>query len=63
MSPLNDEPEDDPYKHVTKDSADLPPGMIFSVCRISGHYGTFEQKRCSLTCAMYFVELNVGLKP
>lgn len=61
MSTLDDA-EDDPYKHVTMDSANLPSGMIFSVSRISGHYGTFEQKRCSLTCAMYFVELHVGLK-
>lgn len=61
MSPLDDEPEDDPHKHVTEDSANIPPGIIFSVCRISGQYGTFEQK-CSLTCAMYFVELDVDLK-
>lgn len=50
MSPLDDEPEDDPYKHVTTGSK-----MIFSVCRISGHYGTFEQKRCSLACANYLL--------
>ncbi|KAJ5617829.1 hypothetical protein N7537_002943 [Penicillium hordei] len=33
MSPLDDEPEDDPYKHVTEDSVNIPLEMIFSVCR------------------------------
>lgn len=60
MSPLDDEPEDDPYKHVTEDSANIPPGMIFSVCRISGHYIVWNIRAKEVFFDMCCVLCRVG---